>query len=288
MNILMIHNTKSGPKSDTKYVYDLKTKLKEKGNTKFIEVSNVQSMYEVVSLIPENDLIIIIAGDGTVSYFSNYLIEYDKPVLVIPNGSGNDFSKSIGASVNIEEILKIVEKFDIFKTSTMLINEKERRLTIACFGFEARVNRLANKLPRAFGKYKYSIATVLSLFGRHYETLKIESDSFFEEGEYSLAIIANTPSFGGGLMISNKASALDDKLYLILVNRVNKFKLIYLFLLLILRKHYSRPEFREFVTKEIKVDSIKGVLRSQADGESLPEGPVVIKIEPQSLKVLLV
>jgi len=288
MNILMIHNTKSGPKSDTKYVHDLKTKLKEKGNTKFIEVSNVQSMYAVVSLIPENDLIIIIAGDGTVSYFSNYLIEYDKPVLVIPTGSGNDFSKSIGASVNIEEILKIVEKFDIFKTSTMLINETERRLTIACFGFEARVNRLANKLPRAFGKYKYSIATVLALFGRHYETLKIESDSYSEEGEYSLAIIANTPSFGGGLMISNKASALDDKLYLILVNRVNKFKLIYLFLLLLLRKHYSRPEFREFVTKEIKVDSIKGVLRSQADGESLPEGPVVIKIEPQSLKVLLV
>ena len=103
-------------------------------------------------------------------------------------------------------------------------------------------------MPRFLGGVKYTIATIISLFGRHYESLKIESDLIHESGDYSLAIIANSPSFGGGLNISRNAKAIDEKMYLILVNRINRLKLVYLFILLLMKKHYSRKEFNAWIT----------------------------------------
>lgn len=286
MNILIIHNSKSGRKSSQLLIDKLTSNLIENHKIHYLEVFDEKSMNEAISYIQDNDLIIISGGDGTVSFYSDALITLDKPMLIIPAGSGNDFANSLGANLDIKVIIDAINEPKIEKVATLLINENDRRLTIACFGFEARVNRLANKMPRFLGGLKYTFATFFGLFGKHYESLSIESDLLKETGDYSLAIVANTPSFGGGLMISNKATPLDEKMYLILVNKVTKLMLIYLFLLLLMRKHYSRKEFREFEIKNLKVEKVDGVLQAQADGESLPEGPVTVKIEPNSLKVL--
>lgn len=286
MNILIIHNSKSGRKSSQSFIDELISKLIQNNEIHYREVFDAESMKSAATEIQNYSLILICGGDGTVSYYSNTLKEHDKPLLIIPTGSGNDFANSLGAKKESNEIIEAVKKFTIDKASTLLINEQERRLTIVCFGFEARVNRLANLMPRFLGGLKYTLATFLALFGKHYESLRIESESFQESGHYSLAIIANSPSFGGGLMISNKATALNDKLYLILVNKVSKIKLIYLFVLLLMRKHYSRKEFREFEINNVKVDKTDGIMQAQADGESLPEGPITVRIEPNSLKVL--
>jgi len=286
MNILIIHNSKSGRKSSQLLIDELTSNLSKNNKIHYLEVFDKRSMNDAISSIQDNDLIIISGGDGTVSFYSEVLVNLDKPLLIIPAGSGNDFANSLGANLDGKLIIDAINEQKIEKVATLLVNENNRILTIACFGFEARVNRLANKMPRFLGGFKYTLATFIGLFGKHYESLSIESDLIKESGDYSLAIVANTPSFGGGLTISNKANPFDEKMYLILVNKVTKLKLIYLFLLLLMRKHYSREEFREFEIKTLKVEKLDGVLQAQADGESLPEGVVTLKLDPNSLKVL--
>lgn len=286
MNILIIHNSKSGRKSSQLLIDELTSNLSKNNNIHYLEVFDKRSMNDAISSIQDNDLIIISGGDGTVSFYSEELVNLDKPLLIIPAGSGNDFANSLGANLDGKLIIDAINEQKMEKVATLLVNENNRILTIACFGFEARVNRLANKMPRFLGGFKYTLATFIGLFGKHYESLSIESDLIKESGDYSLAIVANTPSFGGGLKISNKANPFDEKMYLILVNKVTKLKLIYLFLLLLMRKHYSRDEFREFEIKTLKVEKLDGVLQAQADGESLPEGSVTLKLDPNSLKVL--
>lgn len=286
MNILIIHNSKSGRKSSQLLIDELTSNLSKNNNIHYLEVFDKRSMNDAISSIQVNDLIIISGGDGTVSFYSEVLVNLDKPLLIIPAGSGNDFANSLGANLDGKLIIDAINEQKMEKVATLLVNKNNRILTIACFGFEARVNRLANKMPRFLGGFKYTLATFIGLFGKHYESLSIESDLIKESGDYSLAIVANTPSFGGGLMISNKANPFDEKMYLILVNKVTKLKLIYLFLLLLMRKHYSREEFREFEIKTLKVEKLDGVLQAQADGESLPEGSITLKLDPNSLKVL--
>jgi diacylglycerol kinase (ATP) len=286
MNILIIHNSKSGRKSSQLLIDELTSNLSKNNKIHYLEVFDKRSMKDAIFSIQDNDLIIISGGDGTVSFYSEELVNLDKPLLIIPAGSGNDFANSLGANLDGKLIIDAINEQKMEKVATLLVNENNRILTIACFGFEARVNRLANKMPRFLGGFKYTLATFIGLFGKHYESLSIESDLIKESGDYSLAIVANTPSFGGGLKISNKANPFDEKMYLILVNKVTKLKLIYLFLLLLMRKHYSREEFREFEIKTLKVEKLDGVLQAQADGESLPEGSVTLKLDPNSLKVL--
>ena len=286
MNILIIHNSKSGRKSSQLLIDELTSNLSKNNKIHYLEVFDKRSMNDAISSIQVNDLIIISGGDGTVSFYSEVLVNLDKTLLIIPAGSGNDFANSLGANLDGKLIIDAINEQKMEKVATLLVNKNNRILTIACFGFEARVNRLANKMPRFLGGFKYTLATFIGLFGKHYESLSIESDLIKESGDYSLAIVANTPSFGGGLKISNKANPFDEKMYLILVNKVTKLKLIYLFLLLLMRKHYSRDEFREFEIKTLKVEKLDGVLQAQADGESLPEGSVTLKLDPNSLKVL--
>ena len=286
MNILIIHNSKSGRKSSQLLIDELTSNLSKNNKIHYLEVFDKRSMNDAIFSIQDNDLIIISGGDGTVSFYSEVLVNLDKTLLIIPAGSGNDFANSLGANLDGKLIIDAINEQKMEKVATLLVNENNRILTIACFGFEARVNRLANKMPRFLGGFKYTLATFIGLFGKHYESLSIESDLIKESGDYSLAIVANTPSFGGGLKISNKANPFDEKMYLILVNKVTKLKLIYLFLLLLMRKHYSRDEFREFEIKTLKVEKLDGVLQAQADGESLPEGSITLKLDPNSLKVL--
>ncbi len=286
MKILFINNIKSGKKQKKSFHDEVINDLRLIHEITEFDVKDVQTMKSAANRIEEHDLVIIAGGDGTVSYFSNLLAKKPTPFSIIPIGSGNDFANCFELNTNSDSITSAIERFNIKDVSSFLINDEDRRLTIICFGFEAKINRLANKMPRFLGSLKYTLATLISFFGKHYENLKIETDVFSETGDYSLAILTNTPSFGGGLRISNKANPFDDKMYLILVNRTGKLKLLYLFILLILQKHYNREEFREFEVNFVNVDSTNGILRAQADGESIKHGPVKVVLQPNSLKVI--
>jgi len=240
------------------------------------------------SLLSGFDLVIICGGDGTVSRICHYLINSDVPFLICPMGSGNDFANHLHMSNNLDEIIFNVNKFETRKINSITINDgKHHCLTIACFAFEAKVNRIASNLPRFLGGVKYTIATFIALLGKSHETVSIESSVITETNSYSLAILANSPIFGGGMIISNKAHVEADELYLILVNKVNKLKLIYLFLLLLAGKHYERPEFRQFPLKELKVRGVDSVIRAQSDGDSISSGDFDARLLSKSLTVLV-
>ncbi|MFM1986695.1 MAG: hypothetical protein RIS18_912 [Actinomycetota bacterium] len=234
------------------------------------------------------DLVIVCGGDGTASRISHHLVNTGIPVLIVPAGSGNDFASHLNMSNSIDKVFENIAKFETKKINVISVNNGESTCTtICCFAFEARVNRIASGIPRMLGKFKYTLATFIALLGKNYVEIEINSSVLNEINSYSLAIIANSPSFGGGMKISNRASVEADDLYLILVNRVSKIKLIYLFLLLLAGRHYGRKEFRQFPIREIKVKGVGSILKPQIDGDSLPEGDIEAKLLRQSLTVLV-
>ncbi len=288
MKIAFVVNPASGRKFQKKVITDIRRSLQTIHNLVDFEAQTDQEIDLVSHQIHSGfDLIIVCGGDGTVSRVSHFLINNETPLLVIPIGSGNDFANHLQMKCDIDDIHKNINRFNTVNINTIEIsNGLHHSLTITCFAFEAKVNRIASMLPRFIGGLKYTIGTFISLLGRSYETVKIESNNIDETGSYSLAILANSPSFGGGMMISNKANVYAENLFLILVNRVNKIKLIYLFLLLLAGKHYSRPEFRQFPIQNLAVQSVDRPIKAQADGDSITEGNFSAKILPKSLKVL--
>jgi len=289
MKIAIVVNPSSGRRFNRYAIESLRNRLNINHQiTEFSASSDEELDFVGKSLLSGFDLVIICGGDGTVSRICHYLINSDVPFLICPIGSGNDFANHLHMSNNLDEIIFNVNKFETRKINSITINDgKHHCLTIACFAFEAKVNRIASNLPRFLGGVKYTIATFIALLGKSHETVSIESSVITETNSYSLAILANSPSFGGGMIISNKAHVEADELYLILVNKVNKLKLIYLFLLLLAGKHYERPEFRQFPLKELKVRGVDSVIRAQSDGDSISSGDFDARLLSKSLTVLV-
>jgi diacylglycerol kinase (ATP) len=289
MKIAIVVNPSSGRRFDRYAIESLRNRLNINHQiTEFSASSDEELDFVGKSLLSGFDLVIICGGDGTVSRICHYLINSDVPFLICPMGSGNDFATHLNMSNNLDEIICNVNKFETRKINSITINDGQHHcLTIACFAFEAKVNRIASNLPRFLGGVKYTIATFIALLGKSHETVSIESSVITETNSYSLAILANSPSFGGGMIISNKAHVEADELYLILVNKVNKLKLIYLFLLLLAGKHYERPEFRQFPLKELKVRGVDSVIRAQSDGDSISSGDFDARLLSKSLTVLV-
>lgn len=289
MKIVIVVNPSSGRRFNRYAIESLKNRLNINHQITEFSASSDEELDSVgKSLLSGFDLVIICGGDGTVSRICHYLINSDVPFLICPMGSGNDFANHLHMSNNLDEIIYNVNKFETREINSITINDGQHHcLTIACFAFEAKVNRIASNLPRFLGGVKYTIATFIALLGKSHETVSIESSVITETNSYSLAILANSPSFGGGMIISNKAHVEADDLYLILVNKVNKLKLIYLFLLLLAGKHYERPEFRQFPLKELKVRGVDSVIRAQSDGDSISSGDFDARLLSKSLTVLV-
>ena len=289
MKIAFVVNPSSGRRFNRYAIESLKNRLNINHQITELSASSDEELDSVgKSLLSGFNLVIICGGDGTVSRICHYLINSDIPFLICPMGSGNDFANHLHMSNNLDEIIYNVNKFETRKINSITINDGQHHcLTIACFAFEAKVNRIASNLPRFLGGVKYTIATFIALLGKSHETVSIESSVITETNSYSLAILANSPSFGGGMIISNKAHVEADDLYLILVNKVNKLKLIYLFLLLLAGKHYERPEFRQFPLKELKVRGVDSVIRAQSDGDSISSGDFDARLLSKSLTVLV-
>ncbi len=289
MKIVIVVNPSSGRRFNRYAIESLKNRLNINHQITEFSASSDEELDSVgKSLLSGFDLVIICGGDGTVSRICHYLINSDVPFLICPMGSGNDFANHLHMSNNLDEIIYNVNKFETRKINSITINDGQHHcLTIACFAFEAKVNRIASNLPRFLGGVKYTIATFIALLGKSHETVSIESSVITETNSYSLAILANSPSFGGGMIISNRAHVEADDLYLILVNKVNKLKLIYLFLLLLAGKHYERPEFRQFPLKELKVRGVDSVIRAQSDGDSISSGDFDARLLSKSLTVLV-
>ena len=289
MRIALVVNPSSGRKFNRESIEILRSKLLGNHQVDNFFASTNEELDDVGKNLSKNvDIVIICGGDGTVSRICSYLIHTDVPLIVFPTGSGNDFANHLNMTNDVNYIIKNIERLETKKINTISINDGQHySLTISCFAFEAKVNRIASSLPRFFGGAKYTVATFVALLGKSHETVNISSSTVSETNSYSLAILANAPSFGGGMIISNKAHVEAEDLYLILVNKVNKFKLIYLFLLLLAGKHYERPEFRQYPVKSIEVKGVDSVIRAQSDGDSISIGDFTAKMLPKSLTVLV-
>ena len=289
MRIALVVNPSSGRKFNRESIEILRSNLLGNHQVDNFFASTDDELDEVGQNLSKNvDIVIICGGDGTVSRICSYLIHTDVPLVVFPTGSGNDFANHLNMTNDVNYIIKNIERLETKKINTISINDGQHySLTISCFAFEAKVNRIASSLPRFFGGAKYTVSTFVALLGKSYETVKISSSTVSETNSYSLAILANGPSFGGGMIISNKAHVEAEDLYLILVSKVNKLKLIYLFLLLLAGKHYERPEFRQYPVKSIEVKGVDSVIRAQSDGDSISIGDFTAKMLPKSLTVLV-
>lgn len=194
--------------------------------------------------------IIVCGGDGTINQVAAALLNEDINIGIIPMGSGNGLALTAGISRNASKALDI-----IFKGNASYIDGFKINNHFSCMlcglGFDAKVaHEFAAHASRGLLTYiKLSINNFFTAktypFGIELNNTIIKTNAFFIS-------IANSNQFGNNFTIAPRASLCDGLLDIVIVNKMNKVKLVYAIL-----KQIMLGRVQQVAEKKIKDTGIR-------------------------------
>lgn len=231
------------------------------------------------------DAIIAVGGDGTINNTAKYIAGTDITFGIIPVGSGNGLARHLHLSMNQEEALKAINKFDYTYMDTGLANN-EFFLNVAGVGFDAHVSWMfANAPKRGFWQYtKITLAEFAKYKARKYQ-IKIDGITVTEEA--FLVCVANGSQYGNNAYIAPTAD-INDGVFEVTI--LKPFKI------------HQMPQlgariFNKTIHQSAHVKVLSGkhlvIEREQTevvniDGEPVMMDPTIdIKIIPANLKIIV-
>jgi diacylglycerol kinase (ATP) len=290
----------------------------------FARISDVEWQLELPARSTGADAILIFGGDGTVHRHLQQLVELQLPVLVVPHGSGNDFARALSlrstgdalgawreftsqqrekpgekpGQKNVRSIdLGVISPVFSQNTAAGADVPAARGRYFCCVGgvgLDVEVARRANLLPRALrrrGGYLFSVLP--ALFGFQPVAVKVSSNDdpsgeldIRHDGPAMLVAFANTPTYGGGVLIAPRAQLDDGKLDVCVVGSMAKARLLRLFLSVYSGRHLKIPEVEYFQAGRLRIET-EELSDVYADGEYVCSTPVDVTVERASLKVIV-
>ena len=232
------------------------------------------------------EAVVAIGGDGLVSLCLQHLANTGIGFTVIPTGTGNDFARAIGThrkstAVIFASIDKKNEAYIDLGHVSSKNNSKYFVQVISC-GFDALVNKLANRIKVPIGKIKYTLSMLFILPKFRPIRFSVKQDGADLEQEAMLVAIANGSSYGGGMKILPNADVNDGILDLLYVDPVSKLTLLSIFPRVFAGSHVNHPSVHIIRSRKF---SITGKTTAYADGELIGELPIEVIVETNALKI---
>ena len=255
----------------------------------FVEAASLdESLAQVDALCAVHDFkyLICVGGDGLIHDLLPLLLKHELPLLVVPAGTGNDFARTIGIhGEKLHKILELPNSKAPHQINVGAINHNESStpfVQILSTGFDSVVNERANNFKVIRGSIKYVIAVLLEVWKFRAVDFTLKVDGKIISQEAMLVCVANGTSYGGGMKIVPHATHDDGMLDVMVVDRVNPFRLLLVFPRVFFGTHTKHPKVHFFAGEKIE---ISGETHAYADGERISALPINISISERSLQV---
>jgi YegS/Rv2252/BmrU family lipid kinase len=172
-----------------------------------------------------------VGGDGTLNEVLNGIVGTKSSLGVIPAGSGNDFSRTIHAKADVDEIIEGTISNSSIPVDIVKLNSRYF-LNVSSIGFDAEVAYTANRIKtKAFvpGGLSYYLGILLTLGKCQSYRMKIDIDGTCFEDEMLLVAVANGRYYGNGVLPAPMAKIDDGILDVCLVRKKPRLDILRLF-----------------------------------------------------------
>jgi diacylglycerol kinase (ATP) len=234
-----------------------------------------------IKKFPDTKGVIAVGGDGLLHNILQVLVPAQIPVAIIPAGTGNDFVRTLGWSLeNFDAQLKAVTTLAPTSIDLGLV-DGEWFGAILSTGFDSIVNEKANTMswPKGPMKYNAAIAIELPRFKpRHYE---ITLDDRTISTEAMLIAVSNGRSYGGGMLVCPAANISDGLFDVMVLHPVSTVEFIKVFPRVFAGTHVAHPAVEIVRSKSVRIEA-KAV--AYADGERIGQLPIAAECIPSILK----
>lgn len=205
--------------------------------------------------------VIICGGDGTVNQVANALLGTEVNIGIVPMGSGNGLALAAKIPKPIGKALDIIFTGNTNYIDAFYINEKFSCM-LCGLGFDAQVaHDFAKQKKRGLATYVKQSAKNFFRAKPYPFELVINKHRFATEAFF--ISIANSNQFGNNFTIAPKASLHDGLLDIVVVNKMNKLRMLWSVLKQLRhgkvhngndKKNYS-DKIHYFQTKELSVQN---------------------------------
>lgn len=233
---------------------------------------------------PDCQGVIAVGGDGLVHDVLQVTTPAQIPLAVIPAGTGNDFVRTLGWSLDkVEPALKRIISEAPTAIDLGLVNG-EWFGAILSTGFDSIVNEKANTMSWPKGPMKYNVAIAMELprfAPRHYE---ITLDDRTISTEAMLIAVSNARSYGGGMLVCPDADIHDGYFDVMVLHPVSKLEFLKVFPRVYKGTHVNHPAVEIVRSKKV---SISADAIAYADGERIGQLPVNAECIPGVMQTWL-
>jgi len=215
------------------------------------------------------DAVIACGGDGTIQEVATGLAGQNATMGIIPMGSGNDFVKSAGISLNREKAILQLKTAKSLAVDLVHFNTESHSgvsMNTIGIGFDGMVNHETKKIKRFKGALVYLIAILKSASNMKPLHLKCTIDGEVIEEKLLMLTIANGKTEGGNFRIAPNASISDGWLDIVMIKPISTIGLFLRLLLFTIGQQHRSSKIKLLKCREISVES-EDDMPVHADGE---------------------
>lgn len=266
----LIYNPLANNNTGEKIKEEAKEALKNRFE-KIVEVNTLTlKVEEFIQNLKQEDVIILVGGDGTLNHFANYVYgrNINNLMYLYKAGTGNDFIRDIEEK---DDIIVPLNKYMAHLPKVTINNETTLRFVNGIgYGLDGVVCEIADE-QKAKGKKKINYTNIaLSLLMFKYRcpaaTVIIDGKEYHYKKVW-LAPTMNGRFYGGGMMVTPKQDRMSSFLSSCVVHDSCKLKTLIMFPNIFKGEHVK---FKKIVTintgKKIEV-KFSSPVALQVDGE---------------------
>jgi diacylglycerol kinase (ATP) len=236
--------------------------------------------------------VLLVGGDGLVHHAAQAATNSPLALGIVPTGTGNDVARGLCIPTNVAGAIgtALIDEvaIDVLRVRELDAAQQHIVVSVCTLGFSGDVNARANQLRRPRGRFRYTAATMLEIRQLRTMALSIEfDDEPAVDVDETLIAIANTPFFGGGMMIAPKADPTDAILDMCCIGKVGRVELLRVFPRVFRGKHLSHRAVTTQRAERVVIRQRDGgePVAVWGDGEPIGHLPIEITVVPGSLPV---
>ncbi len=240
--------------------------------------------------ISENaEIIVACGGDGTINEVASCLVNSRILLGIIPLGSGNGLARNLKIPKDLKKAIQLIIDQKVTPIDVGSINGEYFFSNIG-FGFAANTisNFESTSKRRLITYLRATLQSVRSFKNDTEYTIEINGKAAILNP--FLVFVSNTNIMGYNFSMTRKAILNDGLLDIVIIDRLNKSKILYLAFLFLLRCEHKIKEYsyQKVENVTMKMENKDMELIFEKDGELRRTNPVVFHLEvlKESLNVI--